>query len=73
MKLQLKSIGLALCLSMGTAHAAVADYQEIYQKEQQEFNEQMRAEIKKSVSTSSKKVQELYKEIDHQSVWVDKD
>ncbi|MEA3491610.1 MAG: L,D-transpeptidase family protein [Campylobacterota bacterium] len=73
MKLELKSIAIALWLSLGTAHAAVADYQEIYQKEHQEFNQKMSAEIEKSVKSSSKKVQELYREINYQPVWVDKD
>ena len=73
MKLKIKSIALALCLSLGVLHATVSDYQEIYQEEQKEFNQQMRAEIKKSVTSSSKKVQELYRAIDYQPVWVDKD
>lgn len=58
---------------MGAVHASVLDYQEIYQEEQQEFNAQMSAEIEKSVTSSSKKVQELYRAIDYQPVWVDKD
>ncbi len=73
MKLKLKSIALALCLSMGTLHATATDYQEIYQEEQKEFNQQMSAEIEKSVTSSSKKVQELYRAINYQPVWVDKD
>ena len=73
MKLKIKCITLALCLSMGTVHASTADYQAIYQEEQKEFNQQMRVEIKKSVTASSKKVQELYLAINHQPVWVDKD
>ncbi|MEA3433075.1 MAG: L,D-transpeptidase family protein [Campylobacterota bacterium] len=73
MKLKLKNIAVALCLSFATLHATVTDYQEIYQEEQKEFNQQMRAEIKKSVISSSKKVQELYGAIDYQPVWVDKD
>jgi murein L,D-transpeptidase YcbB/YkuD len=60
-------------LSLGTLNATVSDYQEIYQKEHQEFNQQMSTEIKKSVTNSSKKVQELYRAIDYQPVWVDKD
>lgn len=62
-----------MCLSFAALHATVTDYQEIYQEEQKEFNQQMSAEIKKSVTTSSKKVQELYRAIDYQPVWVDKD
>ncbi len=73
MKLKMKSIILVFCLSLGVSHASVSDYQEIYQEEQQEFNAQMSTEIKKSVISSSKKVQELYRAIGYQPVWVDKD
>ncbi len=47
MKLKIKNIALALCLSFGTLHASVADYQAIYQEEQKEFNQEMSAKIKK--------------------------
>lgn len=73
MKLKMKNIVLALCLSIGIVHATVSDYQEMYQQEQQEFNAQMSVEIKHSVTSSSKKVQELYRAINYQPVWVDKD
>ena len=73
MNFKIKSIALALCLSLSSVHATVGDYQEIYQQEQKEFNEKMRAEIQKSVSTSSKKVQELYRAVNYQPIWVDKD
>jgi len=73
MKLKIKNIIFVLYLSMGVLHATVLDYQEMYQQEQQEFNEQMQKEIKKSVTSSSKKVQELYRAIDYMPVWVDKD
>ncbi len=73
MKLKLKSIALILCLGFGVLHATVTEYQEIYQEEQKEFNQQMSAEIKKSVTSSSKKVQALYREINYRPVWVDKD
>ncbi|MEA3417962.1 MAG: L,D-transpeptidase family protein [Campylobacterota bacterium] len=73
MKLKIKTIALVICLSLGTLQATVADYQEIYQQEQQEFSQQMSEAIKKSVASSSKKVQELYQAIDYQPVWVDKD
>lgn len=64
---------LAICLNLGVLHATVSDYQEMYQQEQKEFNGQMSVEIKKSVTSSSKKVQELYRAIDYRPVWVDKD
>jgi murein L,D-transpeptidase YcbB/YkuD len=73
MKLKLRNIVLAMCLGFAPAYATVTDYQEMYQQEQKEFNTQMRVEIQKSVTSSSKKVQELYRAINYQPVWVDKD
>ena len=73
MTLNLKGIVLALCLGLSVVHAAVEDYQKIYQEEQKEFNTQMSEEIKKSISYASKKVQELYGAINYQPIWVDKD
>lgn len=73
MRFHIKSIALVLCLNLGLLHATATDYQEIYQKEQQEYIQKMSAEIKKSVSSFSKKVQELYRAINYQPVWVDKD
>ena len=62
-----------MSLSLSTLSATVADYQKIYQQEQQAFNQQMSEAIRKSVVSSSPKVQELYRAIDYQPVWVDKD
>ena len=73
MKLKFKSIALALCLGLGTLSASTADYIEIYTKENKEFSKSMSEEIRKSLSSSSKKVQELYMAINYQPVWVDKD
>jgi len=73
MNLKIKNIVVALCLGFASLHATVSDYQEIYQKEQKEFKQEMSAEIEKSVTSSSKKVQELYRAINYQPVWVDKD
>ena len=73
MKLKIKSIIFSICLSMSIVHATVSEYQEMYQQEQQAFNQKMQKEIKSSVTSSSKKVQELYRAIDYQPVWVDKD
>ena len=73
MKLKIKSIIFSICLSMSIVHATVSEYQEMYQQEQQAFNLKMQKEIKASVTSSSKKVQELYRAIDYMPVWVDKD
>jgi len=71
--MKFKTIILLICLGMGIIYASATDYQTIYQEEQKEFNMQMGSEIKKTVISSSKKVQELYRAIDYQPVWVDKD
>jgi len=73
MKLKIKNIVVVLCLSFGVLHASVADYQTIYQEEQQEFRQKMTEEIKKQLSEASWKVKHIYKEINYQPVWVDKD
>jgi murein L,D-transpeptidase YcbB/YkuD len=73
MKSKIKNLVFTLFLNFGLLYAGAPEYQEIYQKEHKEFNKQMREEIKKALSTSSHNVQELYKEIDYQPVWVDKD
>ncbi len=73
MKLKIKNIVLALCLSFATLHATVADYQEIYKQDQQEFNKEMIQEIKKQTAAFSGKVKAIYEEINYQPVWVDKD
>ena len=69
----IKTIMIFMILGLSSLSASVSDYQEIYQQEQEAFNAEMRAEIKKSVVSSSRKVKELYKAIDYRPVWVDKD
>lgn len=71
--MKLKIILVAIFLSVCSLNASVADYQEIYNQEHEEFNQKMREEIKKSVTSYSQKVQELYNAIDHRPVWVDND
>lgn len=68
-----KKLILVMGIALSFLNASVSDYQEIYQQEQEIFNAEMRAEIKKSVVDSSKKVKELYKAIDYRPIWVDKD
>ena len=66
---------LLFVLSIGflLAHATATDYQKIHTQEQAAFNANMKVALKKSISKASKKVQKLYKAIDYQPVWVDKD
>ena len=74
MNLKIKNIVFTICLNFVILYASVADYQEIYQEEQKEFNQQMSDRDQKgSVTSSSKKVQELYRAINYQPIWVDKD
>ncbi len=73
MKLKFKSIALALCLGLGTLSASTSDYREIYIQENREFSKSMSDQIKESVLSSSKEVQELYSKIDYKAVWVDRE
>jgi murein L,D-transpeptidase YcbB/YkuD len=63
--------GLLLALSL--VEASVDDYQQIYEESNHEFLQQMSKEIKKKVVNAPSKVQEAYKAIDYQPIWVDKD
>ena len=73
MKVKIKNIVLALCLSFGALHASVADYQEIHKQDQQEFKKEMSQELKKQTAEFRGKVKDIYEAIDYQPVWVDKD
>lgn len=73
MKVKIKNIVLALCLSFGALHASVADYQEIRKQDQQEFNKKMSQEIINQTSDFRGKVKAIYEAINYQPVWVDKD
>jgi len=69
---KIKVIVVALLLSIGSLFAAEG-YKEIAQQEQADFNKAMSAEIKKELKHASKYVNYLYKVIDYQPIWVDKD
>lgn len=56
-----------------TSIYAVEGFQEVAIQEQKEFTHQMRKTLKKELSHASKKVQKLYKAINYQPIWVDKD
>jgi len=71
--MKIKTILLAAIVTTGFLQATVAEYQEIYQGQQQVFSQKMREQIKKHLSSVPRKVQDIYKEIDYQPVWVDKD
>jgi len=67
------SLFLACFLSLTTLYASIKDYQQIYEEVNHAFLQQMSTEIKKALPGAPKRVQEIYKEIDYQPVWVDKD
>jgi len=73
MKFILKYAIIVLFLLTGPAETSVLDFQKMHQEEQQKFVEQMQHALQKSVGNSSLEVQRLYKEINYQPIWVDKD
>jgi murein L,D-transpeptidase YcbB/YkuD len=62
-----------LLLALSFAQSSIEDYQQIYKESNQEFLQQMSKEIKKNITNTPRKVQEAYKAIDYQPIWVDKD
>ena len=70
--MKMKTVVLALMLSLGSLFAAEG-YAEVAKQEQETFNKEMMVEIKKELKDASKYVNYLYKIIDHQPIWVDKD
>ena len=70
--MNIKTIVLALILSLGSLFAAEG-YAEVAKQDQETFNKEMSVEIKKELKDASKYVNYLYKIIDYQPIWVDKD
>jgi len=73
MRFKLKYILPALFLGLVTLSASIADYRQIYEESNHEFLQQMSGEIRKAMPTAPRKVREMYKAINYQPVWVDKD
>jgi murein L,D-transpeptidase YcbB/YkuD len=69
---KIKIILLALMLNMVSLFAAEG-YAEVAKQDQEAFNKEMSVEIKKELKNASKYVKYLYKIIDYQPIWVDKD
>jgi len=70
--MHIKTVVLALMLSLGLLFAAEG-YEEVAKQDQAAFNKEMSVEIEKQLKDASKYVNYLYKIIDHQPIWVDKD
>jgi murein L,D-transpeptidase YcbB/YkuD len=70
--MKLKTILLACMLSMGMAFAAQG-FAEVEKQDQEAFGKEMSVEIKKQLEKAPKYVKYLYKVIDYQPIWVDKD
>jgi len=68
----MKAIVVALVLSVSSLFAAEG-YEEVAKQDQEAFNKEMSLEIKKQLKDTSKYVKYLYKIIDYQPIWVDKD
>jgi murein L,D-transpeptidase YcbB/YkuD len=71
--IKIKVILLAVMIGFISLSANVGDYQAIAQEDQKEFAKEIKAELKKQLSKASRTVKQLYKEINYQPVWVDKD
>ena len=70
--MSMKAIVVALVLSVSSLFAAEG-YEEVAKQDQEAFNKEMSLEIKKQLKDTSKYVKYLYKIIDYQPIWVDKD
>ncbi len=71
-RMNIKVIILVLMLSLGSLFAAEG-YVEVEKQDQADFSKEMSIEIKKQLKDASKYVKYLYKVIDYQPIWVDKD
>jgi len=69
----MKYIIFLFLVSTFSLFANVADYQAIAKQDQQEFNKAFKVELKKHLKDASKTVNVLYKSINYEPIWVDKD
>lgn len=70
--MHIQSILLAVMISLASLHAEEG-FQVVADQVQQEFDAHMKQELKKQLKHASKKVQHLYKAINYEPIWVDKD
>ena len=68
----MKPLLMVLIISV-TALSAAEGFLEVAQQEKEAFQKEMSEALKKKLPSASKKVQLLYKTIDYQPIWVDKD
>ena len=65
---------IVLLLFFSAVHAVAAEgFQEVAQQDREAFNKAFKVELKKQLKHASKKVNSLYKAIDYEPIWVDKD
>jgi len=64
---------LMICALSLNASTDVEGFQKVAQEEKEAYDSQMKVELKKQLSHASKKVQALYKSIDYEPIWIDKD
>jgi len=62
-----------MLLGVVSLFSEVMEYQEIYQKDNSIFKETMSVQIKSGVKNHTKEIENLYKEIEYQPIWIDKD
>ena len=68
----MKAIVVVLLLGISSLFAAEG-YEEVAKQDQEAFSKEITVEIKKELKDASKYVKYLYKVIDYQPIWVDKD
>ena len=65
---------IVLAMMMGFLSLPAAEgFQETAQQEREDFNKEFKIELKKQLKHASKKVNYLYKTINYEPIWVDKD
>ncbi len=62
-----------LTLFYTLSYSSVSEYEEIHNEIEAEFIKEMKGEIKKAISSKSKRVKEAYRAISYQPVWIDSD
>jgi murein L,D-transpeptidase YcbB/YkuD len=73
MRQRTKALAVALLLSTGVVQASVEEYRAIYQQRHEAYRQEMTKAIEQALPRASREVQEIYKAIGYQPVWLDSD
>jgi len=72
-KLWLSLVSMCMCTVLLNATTDLEGFQKVAQEEKEAYTTEMKVELKKQLVHASKKVQALYKSIEYEPIWVDKD